>query len=269
MRLPVLLSTLATMLFAVSATAHEFWLSPEQYQVAPDQPIRADIRVGQNFAGAAYAYIPDRTARFELVMGDTVMQVPGRMGDRPALAMAAPQSGLAILVHETTDTSLTYTEWDKFASFVAHKAFPGLPAAHMDRHLPQTGFSESYRRYAKALVAVGDGAGQDRNMGLETEIIALANPYTDALAGGLPVRVLYQRAPRVGAQLEVFARAPDGTVTTARLTTDDQGQVTVPVQPGHEYLLDAVVLRDTGNDDPAAGPVWRSLWAALTFAIPG
>ncbi|MBC56983.1 MAG: hypothetical protein CL814_08605 [Confluentimicrobium sp.] len=264
--------SLFVMILALASTpraeAHEFWLSPEQYQVAPGAPIRADIRVGQNFKGAAYSYVPINVARFDIVTGGVITPVTARMGDRPALSTAMPGEGLIVIVHETTDTMLTYSEWQKFADFVTHKAFPDALERHAARGLPRTGFRESYRRFAKSLIAVGDGAGQDHAVGLETEIVALANPYTDALPAGLPIQALYQGAPRQGAQIEVFEKAPDGTVHTVFLTTDANGHTDVPVKPGHEYLLDAVVLRDTGNDDPKAGPVWRSLWASLTFRMP-
>ena len=56
-------------------------------------------------------------------------------------------------------------------------------------------------------------------------------------------------------------------VTTTR--TDEPGQAVVPVTPAHQYLFDAVVLRPAqGAGDTADAPVWETLWAALTFAVP-
>ncbi|MCV2882026.1 DUF4198 domain-containing protein [Actibacterium sp. XHP0104] len=266
MRLPILLIT--ALLSAPMALAHEFWLSPQTYQVDPGAPVIADLRLGQNFSGAPMSFLPGRITRFELFQGETVTEITSRIGDRPAMSQPAPAQGLAIIVHETTDQRLTYTEWAKFTDFVTHKAFDGLPDTHTARGLPQTGFDETYRRYAKSLVAIGDGQGQDRAIGLETEIVALRNPYTDDLTGGLPVRVLYQGHPRNNAQLELFNRAPGGQIEIQRLRTDQNGEVSVPVAPGHEYLLDAVILLDTGQNDPALGPVWHSLWASLTFRVP-
>lgn len=236
--------------------------------MAPGEAIVADIRVGEKFKGPEYSYFPPHFTRFDLVIGDTVTPVPGRMGDRPAMTMEAPAAGLAIIVHETADRRLTYTDRAKFDSFVAHKAFPDTLARHAERGLPDTGFSETYRRYAKALVAVGDGQGQDRRVGLDTEIVALANPYSDPLPDGLPVQVFLGDTPRAGAQLEIFDRAADGTVHITTQTLDAEGRATVPVRPGHTYLLDAVVMRDTGIDDPGQGAVWHSMWASLTFHLP-
>lgn len=236
--------------------------------MAPGEAIVADIRVGEKFKGPDYGYFPPRFIRFDLVIDDTVTPVPGRMGDRPAMTMEAPAEGLAMIVHETTDQRLSYSEWETFTDFVTHKGFPDTLARHAERGLPDTGFSETYRRYAKALVAVGDGQGQDRRVGLETEIVALANPYTAPLPEGLPVQVFLGDSPRAGTQLEIFERAPNGTLQVTTQTLDAEGRASVPVRPGHTYLLDAVVMRDTGIDDPGQGAVWHSMWASLTFRLP-
>lgn len=267
MRILALLLALVAPLCALPAHAHEFWIAPTHYQVKPGAPIVAHIRIGQDFKGPAYSYLPYNFNRFDIVQGK-VYPVEGRPGDRPALKMPAPERGLAIVVHETTDNTVSYTDFAVFESFVTHKDAPWVLDQHAARGLPEAGFTESYRRYAKSLIAVGRGRGQDRVIGLETEIVALANPYTDDMSGGLPVKIYYRGVPRANAQLEVFDRAPDTSVTTTRIKADGQGRVTVPVDPGHEYLLDAVVLLNPGNDDSAKGPVWRSLWASLTFQMP-
>lgn len=251
-----------------SVQAHEFWISPQSYQIAENDTLFADFRVGQKFKAPSYVYIPQQSVRFEVVLGDNVIPANSRIGDRPALSQRLVGQGLAVVVHETTDAKLTYTEWEKFTGFVEHKDFPGVLAAHAARGLPQTGFKETYRRYVKSLVAIGDGKGADRDMGLRTEIIALANPYTDDLSGGFPVRVMLDGKPRVDAQVEVFARAADDTVTSEFYRTDDQGLATFPVRAGTEYLVDAVVLEPRQPKDPAKDPVWHSDWASLTFETP-
>lgn len=263
-----LLTAIGFLLCVQPAFAHEFWISPERYQIARGAEAVAHLRVGEAFKGPAFSYIERQTTRFDLVQGDMVTPVIARTGDNPAMDMALEAAGLWIVVHETGDSTLTYRDREKFEAFVAHKAFPGVLVDHAARGLPETGFKESYRRFAKALIAVGDGAGQDRPVGLRTEIVALANPYTDDLNEGLPVQVLYEGAPRVDAQVELFARAPDGTVEVTLHQTDAEGRVRLPVQPGTEYLADAVKMVALDNDDPEAGPVWQSLWAVLTFKTP-
>jgi hypothetical protein len=201
-------------------------------------------------------------------MGETLRPVEGRIGDRPAMTFDAPEPGLAVIVHETKGDSLQYRTRDLFESFVEHKDLGDVLARHADRGLPELEFREAYTRYAKSLVAVGEGAGADTEVGLKTEIVALANPYTEDLSDGFPLRVLYEGAARADAQVEVFARNAEGTVTRTFHRTDVSGIVTIPVSSGTEYMVDAVVMEDTGNEDPEAGPVWHSLWANLTFRLP-
>ncbi|MDD9739758.1 MAG: DUF4198 domain-containing protein [Marinovum algicola] len=253
--------------FPLLAAAHEFYIDALAWQVPSNSFLMANIRVGEKFEGPAYSYFPPRIRRFDILMNDQTYQIRGRAGDRPALRVPTPDDGLAVVVHVTNDTVLTYQDYELFESFLIHKDWAPLLEEHKARGLSETGVRERYSRYGKALIAVGDGAGADREAGLETEIVALANPYTDDLSDGLPVRVLYQGAPRADAQVELFAKSPEGEVEITLLRTDAEGVALLPVTPGQVYLADAVVVRPlepVAEDDP----VWESLWASLTFKVP-
>jgi len=266
--LRLLFSVFAFAIIPSMGAAHEFWLEAADWQINPGGRLVVTLHVGEKLKGPSHVYNPSRFARFEIFFGTQRAQAPGRMGDDPALSATIPGEGLAIVVHETTDNTVTYREWDKFVSFVEHKGFEGALEAHDARGLPETQFSESYRRYGKALIAVGNGRGSDRTVGLTTEIVLERNPYTDDISAGLPIRVLHKGRPRAAAQLELFERDRAGSVTVRKYRTNDAGLVTVPVRSGHMYLADAVVLEDTGNDTAQTGPVWRSLWASSTFYVP-
>lgn len=253
----------------VAAPAHEFWIDPTDYQLAQGETARADLRVGQNFEGSAYAFIPRNFRRFDLSVDGALAPVKGRIGDRPALSVDATTEGLMIAVHETIDYSVVYDDFEKFAAFLEHKDATDLIEQHSARGLPDSGFTEAYSRYAKSLIAVGDGAGQDRAFGMEIEIVALQNPYTDDLGDGLAVQVIYRGTPRADAQVEIFDKAPSGEVTVTTTRTDADGIARVPVTAGHRYMLDSVVLRQPGPELAAQmDAVWESLWANLTFAVP-
>ena len=268
MRLPAVLTAVLFGFSAPAAKAHEFWLTAEDYTIAPEDTLRVGLRVGTEMKGSSLIYLPKDVARFEVIQGDSSRPVEGRMGDNPALVMHGLTDGLAIVVHETSDSTLTYTDFGVFQRFVEHKDFATALADHAARGLPDKNFRETYRRHAKSLISVGSGAGADRALGLAIEIVALANPYTDDLTAGLPVLVLLDGAPRPDTQVELFQTAPDGTVTITLHRTDAEGKALLPMQPGMEYLVDNVVLRRLPNDDPAAGPVWHSDWASLTFRTP-
>lgn len=263
---PAILATLC----AGPALAHELWIEPLEYQVDAGEPIRAELRNGQNFVGIALPYLPDGTARLEIVAAApeaAPRPLAPRLGDRPAISVTG-EAGLAVLIYQSAPVTLRYDEREKFDAFVAHKDLGEVGRLHAERGLPETGFSEVYTRFSKALVAVGDGKGADLPLGLETELVALANPYE--APGTLPVQLFYLGQPRVDAQIEVFERSPAGQVRSFMLRTDAGGRAEVPVRAGHDYMLDAVVLREPA---PAlaeeTGAVWESLWANLVFAIPG
>lgn len=256
------------LVWASTAHPHELWISPEAYVTPNGGKVQAQLRVGQSFSGASYSFNPKRFSRFDLVMNGVVMPVKGRLGDMPALGMVAPsEDGLLIVVHETTDSLLTYTSMEKFAKFARHKDFEWAVERHAERGLPTDRFTERYHRYAKSLIAIGDGTGADQEVGMKTEIIALANPYTSRL-GQLPVLVLLDGEPRVNAQVELFEKAPDGTVEVTLHRTDDMGRSTIPVKPDHEYLVDAVTMLELNEGDATEFPVWWTVWASLTFKMP-
>ena len=156
------LSLVLSFVFTLSASAHEFWISPNSYTVAPGQQVEAHIRVGQNFKGSNYSFLPAQFKRFDLVQGDQVAPVQGTVGDRPALNMPVTDEGLLVVVHQTTDSFVTYRDAALFENFVRHKDFAWALDQHAERGLPETGFRERYSRYAKSLIAIGDGAGADR-----------------------------------------------------------------------------------------------------------
>lgn len=251
----------------MASLAHEFWIDPLAYQIEAGTEIKAELRVGEEFGGTTYPYRPSQIERFDLVMDDQATEVTGRIGDNPALNMQAPAEGLVVVVHETTDNRLTYTQFAKFEKFVAHKELKDAVTNHDKRGISREKFVETYRRYAKSLIGVGHSKGFDRAQGLKTEIVALANPYTDAMTE-MPVQVLLDGTPRADAQVELFERGANDEVEITLHRTDSDGNATLPVKPGYAYLIDAVVLEALPNDRPEDGPVWKTHWAALTFAVP-
>ena len=259
---------LLVFLFPLRLFAHEFWIDRAAYRIGADQEIVAQLRVGQKFKGVVQRYFPSYITRFEVIRDGRATEVTARLGDDPALRMAALGEGLLVVVHETNDSVLVYSDGEVFREFVRSKGFPELIEVHAERGLPDAEFPEKYRRFAKSLIAAGSGAGADERVGLRTEIVALANPYTDDLGGGLPVQVFYDGAPRANAQVDIFARLDEETVEISQTRTNDDGVAVIPVRPGVEYLIDSVLILPLPNNDPDRGPVWESLWASLTFETP-
>ncbi len=256
---------------ATGAVAHEFWLEASQYQVKPGVEMTTDLINGQMFEGTKLAYFGNRTDRFDLSFEGKIVPVAARMGDSPALRMIAPpRDGLLIVAHEASPSSLTYEDWETFVGFTEHKDFKTAVAEHRAAGYPEDSVRESYTRHSKALIAIGDGHGSDMDLGLKTELTAITNPYDADFNNQMEVALTYEGAPRPDVQIEVYERNDAKEVTVTKYRSDAKGHLIFPVTPGMTYLVDSVVLRpapDAGETDTS--PHWESLWASLTFAVPG
>ncbi len=260
---------LSLSVMASTATAHEFWIEPTNYQVGEDSVLEAYLRNGEKFFGSSAAYVKAKTTRFDLVNGERTDSVVARLGDNPALKMQSLQPGLNVVVHQSNVSVLTYANWEKFQRFADHKDFPDMLARHRARSLPESQFKEAYTRYSKSLISVGSGEGNDVQAGLEIELLALQNPYTDDVSKGIVVVGYYQNKVRANAQIELYEKTADGEVQITLHRTDAQGKVVLPVRPSHSYLVDMVVLREPSDELARKKKVaWETLWASLTFAVP-
>ncbi len=262
-----LIASISASALVFPAMAHEFWISPQSYQVETGDTILADLRVGQNFSGSAFPFVQRSIEVFDIVTPSDRLPVPGRMGDRPAAQVPATEDGLHVLVHETTNSIVHYTGMEKFEAFLTHKDQLWVLNQHAANGFSAEKFSESYRRYGKSLIAVGDGAGADTRVGLNWELVALTNPYTDDLSGGFSAQLWRDDAPVADTQIELFARDSADEVTVTQYRTNQEGVVTLPMNPATEYLVDAVELVLAGPDSPGEA-VWHSNWASLTFKTP-
>lgn len=265
---PVYLAlVIAALAVTDKANAHEFWIDPQDFTVDVGETLLADLRVGQEFAGAAMSYLPRNFDTFTVMNGGTTTEVDGRFGDIPALSMGDLNDGLAVIVHQTTANQITWSEWERFLNFAIHKDLGDVTAMMAERGLSQEGVTEDYIRYAKSMVAVGDGAGEDARVGMRTELVALANPYTDDVQGGIPMQLWYDDALQPDYQVELFAEGPDGEVTITYHRTDADGVVMLPVEPGMIYMADAVFLEAVEPTDDSRA-IWVTHWANMTFSVP-
>ncbi len=259
----------ASLVIASTAAAHEYWIAPENYRLESGDRIIADVIVGSDFSGDTYAYFPDNFHSFDVTDVNETRPIEGRIGDTPAIDIETTSDGLHVLSQFSTTNKITWSEFDKFDSFVRSHGMDWVLRAHAERGLPDTGFSEGYTRFVKSLVAVGDGAGADSYGGMFFELVANANPYTDDMSGGLPVTVLFQGEPLPNTQIHVFYRAdPAGSAVKSAVVADENGLATIPNFGDGDYMINAVhMVIPFAADTERTGVVWHSLWASLTFQI--
>lgn len=258
--------TALVMLITTPLLAHEFWLDPEDFTLEAGEELRVNIRVGQDFVGNAYAFNPQSHIDYSLTDSAGKRPIDGRLGDRPSVQLVPENDGLLVLNHHSSSQLLTYTEAEKFTSFITSTGLDWVLETHRERGLPDVGFGEGYTRFAKSLISINGGAGQDAPTGMVFELVALANPYTDDMSNGLPVKLMYRGLAMAGMQIDIFHNV-NGEVTKTHVSTDGVGHAIIPVQQG-VYLINSVhMIIPHAADIERTGAVWHSLWASMTFAI--
>lgn len=246
-----------------AAAAHEYWIDPVEFRLPAGEAILGDLRLGEDFKGSRYPYLPQKSVGAWIVDGDGKRPWRAFTGDLPALSEKPGPEGLHVIAYHSTASRLTYSESGKFAKFVDGQGLDGVLEAHRERGLAETGFDEAYTRCAKALVQSGGGGGDDAPVGLPLELVAGANPYElpdDATE--LPVSLLWQGSPLADAQITIFRKGEDVEQTTVR--TDADGRAVIPLGTGGRFLLNAVHMIPW---DEKPKDAWHSYWASLTFAI--
>lgn len=258
----------AALLTAPLAKAHEFWIEPLSYSVAVGDKIEGVLRNGQFFKGSTYPYIERGFTRFEIYNRSGGAPVEGRNGDSPALQVKAEKGGLHIAAYASTVQTVTYTEFEKFKSFVDSKGLSHIVDQHREEGLTEEKVIETYYRYSKALIKVGSGAGRDVKVGMPIELVAELSPYTSAGADGVRFRLFWLGKPLPNWDVQVFKKVGDaveGELT--HYTTDSTGRVFVPADGGGDFLVNAVQITKPRASDAARNAQWESIWAATTYRI--
>lgn len=239
---------------------------PQDFTPEAGAVLAIDIKVGQDFKGNTYGYSPRQFNTFEIWGDDARADVTGTIGDYPAVNQPAVADGLNIVTHFSTPSLVRWDEWAKFENFINMHGLEWVAEAHHARGLPDVDFSEAFTRFAKTLVAVGDGAGQDRHTGMYYELVAQANPYTDDVSAGLQVQLVYMGEPAVGIQIDIFYMPENGALERSHVLTNADGRATIPPTGAGHVMLNAVMMIEPFAEDADAGYVWHSLWANLTYA---
>ena len=249
--------------FTAPVAAHEFWLDVVDYAPKPGARVPVVQRTGTNFLGDSFPYVRALSKRFSLIDGRGERTIKATEGDDPAAEVAFPNAGLAIIVYERAADTLRHPTMARFIEVLDGEGLEHVPAQHRAMGWPETDIGEAYARYAKALVKVGNGRGNDRAVGLRLEIVVEANPYELAQGAPVPVQVLHEGQPVQNVLVKAFNRADGQSPRSAR--TNPDGRALIADVPAGEVLLSAVIMMPAGA---TRANTWSSLWASVTFKRP-
>ena len=269
-----LLVLLATISPADRVFAHEVWIEPSKAHLAEGEGLVADLRIGDMFRGDHLIYIPQQTERLSVLTDAGSFDLEPRVGSRPVISVPPEKlqgsTGTVVVVYQSANSYVHYRSQEKFFTFARKKGTGDLQQRHETRQLPDSGFVERYKRFAKAVIPVGPDSGSvnDVAVGMELEFVTRSRNLLPDAGHEYEFQLFYQGKLLPKAQVTLFSRDGDGLVKSIQTLTDAKGSVRVTTKAGHRYLLDHVTLREADPSRDRNRPVWESLWASLTFAGP-
>jgi uncharacterized GH25 family protein len=253
-------------LAAAPAAAHDFWIQPQRFQVAPNVDLPVTFQIGHGEARERYG----NNARIVL-LGDFFN---GQRKDRRAQLRASgpaefitrfAEAGLHIL---GLQTSYAYSELpaNRFNDYAREEGLAAVLAARKRAGALGTPGRERYSRRAKALIQVGSAKPLNQTMattpiGLKLEIVPDRNPYALDSSRSLPLHVLYKgkRLPSATVKLTSL-EADDRPAATA--VTDEHGRATFRVPAKGNWLLNVVWAEPVQG---ASNVDFDTTFSSLTF----
>ncbi len=263
------LLTLSLALVAAPAVAHDFWLQPTRFQVAPNAPLGATFLVG-------HAALRERWNNNDriLVMKSfsagraTDLRRDLRSGGNVDLVTRFATPGIHILGMQGNH-AFSELPAIRFADYAKEEGLALITAARQRSGKSGVPGRERYSRRAKSLIQVGTqtAANQSfatRPIGLKLEIVPERSPYALDASRMLPVHVLYNGRRLANATVKLTDLGNDAK-PVAMAVTDRTGRARFRIPANGKWLLNVVW------GEPVAGNPrfdFDTTFSSLTFGYP-
>lgn len=262
---------------AASLSAHDFWLVPNAFVVAPGGDVVVRGQTSSRFPTSEAAVPPDRVADARVVeaSGSTPVRDLSAAGKSLRLAFRPSTPGQK-LVALTTRSRTVRESAESFRRYLELEGVPELVGRYQrEGKLPRDSVTRRYTKYAKTLVEVGTGGPRvfDRPVGHPVEFVPLGDPAALRAGDTLAVRLLYRSRPLAGVRVHAsgvpMEPGMDDAQAAARarevsVTTDAQGMVRVPVESAGLWNVRTLHIVPA---DAGPGADWDAHWATLVFGV--
>lgn len=262
-------TALATTGLAVLALAHDMFLKPSQYFIAPNSTVPTVLLNG-TFDKSMNSIKRVRLADVSVVSPagrariDTTQWNPA--GDTSHVSIKVGAAGTYVFGVSTRPSEIELDAKD-FNDYLKDDGQPDELARRQQSGEMNADAKERYEKHVKTIVQVGEtrSNGFATVLGYPAEIVPVDNPYALAKGGALRVRVLVDGKP-VPNQFVVYgARTPNGGKVEEKSTrAGADGVATIAVStPGVWYVK---FIQQTRLRLQTDGVTHHSKWATLTFA---
>lgn len=263
-----LFSFASLFLLAVSAFAHEYWLEPEKFRLAPNEKTAVRLFVGDALKDKEEKpFQTAKTMRFDIFSANKTLDLKTTAADgaMPVYGFSADKAGNYLVAMERNWSYIKLNP-QGFEDYLREDGMEYIVGEREKLGERKKEGHERYSRFLKSLLQVGERRDDvyKKQLGMRLEIVPLENPYAKKVGDTLKVQVLFEGKPL--ADRDVFANNRSGeNVTTQKLKTDKSGKITVDLDKSGLWLVRLVNMRRCRQDCGDAD--WESFWAALTFGV--
>lgn len=256
---------LGTLLAAVgtSAAAHHLFIVPDRFQTAPGEVLAIGVHNADSFPESAS--VAQRFQRLDLHAGEEVIGVSvSEDGKRLVGEVTIGMSG-HVFARASTAESVIELEPEEFVDYLREEGLTHVIEWRARNGEADRPGRERYAKYAKSILLSGEqDETYSRALGLPIEIVAEKSPYSAAVGGVLPVRVLFRGAPAADLEVTAAWTSASGVEQQVVGRTNAQGRVSVPVVAPGPWRLHTILMER--RSEPEVD--WESYWATLTFEVP-
>lgn len=259
-----ILLTLTAIALAASAAAHDFWIEPSAYRLAPGAPLKVGLRVGELFKGELVRRDNDHILRFAGIGPDAAEKpLIGLDGKDPAGYAKFDTTGLYYLAYNSRPSKLELPP-ERFNKYLKDEGLDAAAQLRIDRMQTDQPGHEQFIRSVKSLITVGPpaDAGFDRVLGLPLEIIPLDNPLAAAPGDEVRVKVLFNGKPLASMRVTAMCQ---GDKEESQARTDQEGLARIKLTKPGVWLIAGVHMIEAPKDSDSD---WESYWTSLTFELP-
>ena len=267
----------ALALLALSATAgvaHDFWLVPTAFHLAPGAHVEVLAQTSSLFPTSGSAITTDRVVEAKLIGAGEPERIADLAVARTSLRLRARPTTVGQRIGAVSLQPRSVRESPEgFRRYLTLEGAPELLARYeRERLLPRDSITRRYAKYAKTIVEVGTGGPRSytRTAGHPLEFVPLSDPSALRMGDTLAVRLLYRGKPLAGAHVHAgYAVAAALTDTAAArvaarndrsLVTDSAGVVKVVVTGEGIWNVRTLWIVPAAR---GSGADWDVHWATL------
>ena len=247
--------------------AHEFWVQPSKFWIAPRAALSLTLQVGDGPVRQLSPIPLYRITRFDAIgpSGDPI-DVRASLAATVKREVVLDVPGTYVLTLETDNRAYSRQPSERFNAYLEMEGLtPALEHRTRTHEMHADGF-ERYSRAAKSLVLVGPPGGQSqthvtRPLGLPLEIVPLVSPYSEPRPASFPVRILYEGRVLPGALVKLINLELDLATVDAR-RSDGMGVATFAMPESGSWLVSVVWTKPLANSPDAD---FETIFASLTF----